>query len=73
VNMFKPLVGTSDGGVTSGSLWPEEEATTIADELDASLVEEYAGGPTRSSSGAPYGPEELVSALFYAGRLDSVN
>jgi hypothetical protein len=40
VNMFKPLVGTSDGGVTTGIVWPEEDATTTADEVDASLVEE---------------------------------
>lgn len=66
--MFKPLVGRSDDGVTTGSLWPEEVATTTADEVDASLVEEveeYAGGPI-SESGAPYGPEELVSALLMA-------
>jgi hypothetical protein len=54
VNMFKPLVGTG-GGVTTGSVWPEEDATTIADEVDASLVEEYAGGlGTKSESGTPY-------------------
>jgi hypothetical protein len=64
VNMFKPLVGTSDVGVTTGSVRPEEDATTIADEVDASLDEEYAGGPgRRSESGAPYGPEELGALL----------
>jgi len=63
VNMFKPLVGKLDGGVTTGSLWPEEDATTTADELevDASLVDEYPGGPgskSDSESGAPYpGPK----------------
>ena len=64
VNMFKPLVGTSDGGATTGRVRPEEDATTIADEVDASLDEEYAGGPgTRSESGAPYGPEELGALM----------
>ena len=46
--MFKPLVGTPGGGVTTGSVWPEEDATTTADEVDASLVEEYAGAPFRA-------------------------
>jgi len=65
VNMFKPLVGIPDGGVTTGSVWPDEDATTTADEVDASLVEEYAGGPgTKSESGAAYGPEDIVSALL---------
>jgi hypothetical protein len=51
VNMLKPLVGTLDGGVTTGSVLPEGDATTIADEEDASLAEEYAGGPgTKSDS-----------------------
>ena len=31
VNMFKPLVGTADGGATTGRVWPEDEATTTAD------------------------------------------
>jgi len=54
VNMFKPLVGTLDGGVTTGSVWPEEDATTTADEVDASVVEEYAGGPgAKPESGTP--------------------
>ena len=59
VNMFKPLLGILDGGVTTGSVWPEEDATTIADGVDASLVEEYSGGPgSKSESGAPYpGPK----------------
>jgi hypothetical protein len=64
--MFKPLVGTLDGGVTTGSVWPEEDATTTADEVDASLVEggAYAGGPGRTSeSGAPCGPEQLSAVL----------
>lgn len=55
VNMFKPLVGKLDGGVTTGTLWPEEDATTTGDEVDASLVDEYSGGPgSKSESGAPY-------------------
>jgi len=72
VNLFKPLVGTLVGGVTTGSLWPEEDATTTADEVDASLVEEYPGGPgSKSESGAPYaGPEELSALLT---RLDTGN
>jgi hypothetical protein len=71
VNMFKPLVGKLDGGVTTGSLWPEEDATTTADELDASLVEEYPGGPgSKSESGAPcVGSEELSAPL--RNRLDT--
>ena len=56
--MFKPLVGTLDGGVTTGSVSPEEDATTTADEVDASLDEEYAGGADTTSE-SPYGPEEL--------------
>lgn len=44
VNTFKPLIGTADGGATTGSVWPEDEATTTADEVDGSLVEEYSGG-----------------------------
>jgi len=61
VNLFKPLVGTLVGGVTTGSLWPEEDATTTADEVDASLVEEYAGGlGTKSESGAPYPRDRRV-------------
>jgi hypothetical protein len=69
VAMFKPLVGTSDGGATTGSLWPEEVATTTADEVGASLAGGgypgggYPGGPgskSESESGAPYsGPEEV--------------
>jgi hypothetical protein len=50
VNMFKPLVGTLDGGATTGIVWPEEDATMTADEVDASLVGEYGGGP----AGGPY-------------------
>lgn len=51
VNMLKPLVETLEGGVTTGSVLPEGDATTIADEEDASLAEEYAGGPgTKSDS-----------------------
>jgi hypothetical protein len=62
VTMFKPLVGTPDGGITTGSLLPEEDATTTADEVDASLAGggpgggEYPGGPgskSESESGAP--------------------
>jgi hypothetical protein len=68
VNMFKPLVGKLDGGVTTGSLWPEEDATTTADEVDASLVGEYPGGypggGSKSESGAPYTGSEEVSALL---------
>ncbi len=61
VNMFKPLKGALDGGVTTGSLWPEEDATTTADEVDASLVEEYAGGTgSKTESGAAC-PKWLVS------------
>ena len=43
VNMFKPLVGKLpvDGGITTRSLWPEEDATTTVDEVNASLVDEY--------------------------------
>jgi hypothetical protein len=69
VNMFKPLVGTTDGGVMTGSVWPEEDATAIADEVDASLVEEYAGGlGTKSESGTHYrGPEELSALLTQSG------
>jgi hypothetical protein len=66
VNMFRPLVGTLGGGVTTGSVGPEEDATATTDEVDASLVEEeeYGGGPgTTSESGAPYGPEELSAVL----------
>ena len=48
VNMFKPLVGTADGGATTGRVWPEDEATTTADEVDGSLVEEYSGGGAES-------------------------
>jgi hypothetical protein len=64
VAMFKPLVGTSDGGATTGSLWPEEVATTTADEVGASLAGGgYPGGPgskSESESEAPYsGPEEV--------------
>lgn len=61
VDMFKPLVGTLDGGVTTGSLWPEEDATTTGDEVDASLGGGYPGGPgSKSESGARYaGPEDL--------------
>jgi hypothetical protein len=32
VIMFKPLVGTPDGGATTGILWPEEDATTTGDD-----------------------------------------
>ena len=54
VNMLKPLVGTPGGGVTTGSVLPEGDATTTADEVDASPAEKYAGGPgTKSESGAP--------------------
>jgi len=49
VNMLKPLMGTPDGGVATGSVLPEGDATTTADEVDASLVEEYAGGPAGKS------------------------
>lgn len=66
--MFKPLVGTPDGAVTTGSVWPEEDATTTADEVDASLVEEYAGGlGTESESGAAYPGTERVKRSVDAG------
>jgi hypothetical protein len=58
VDMFKPLVGTLGGGVTTG-MWPEEVATTTGDEVDASLGGGYPGGP-KSELGARYaGPEDL--------------
>lgn len=49
VNMLRPLVGTPDGGVATGSVMPEGDATITADEVDASLAEEYAGGPAAKS------------------------
>jgi hypothetical protein len=62
VNMLKPLVGTLDDGVATGSVLPEGDATTIADEVDASLDEEYAGGPVaKSGSGAPYSENPFFS------------
>ena len=66
VKMLKPLVGTLDGGATTGSLLPEGVATTIADEVDACPAEEYAGGPVKSGSGAPY-PEDELSECDNAG------
>jgi len=68
--MFKPLVGPPDGGVTTGSVWPEEDATTTADEVDAStsLVEEYAGGlGTKSELGAPYHRDRRVKRSVDSG------
>jgi hypothetical protein len=60
VNIFKPLVGTPDGGVTTGSVWPEEEVTPTADEVDGALVEEYAVG--LESREQPTGTEVKRSA-----------
>ena len=51
VNTFNPLLGTLGGGVMTGSIWPEEDATTTADEVDGG----YGGGlGKKSESGAPY-------------------
>jgi hypothetical protein len=44
VNTLTPLAGTPDDGVATGSMFPERDATTTADEVDGSLAEVYAGG-----------------------------
>lgn len=68
MNTLTPLTGKPDDGVGTGSMFPELDATTTADEVDGSFSEVYAGGfGAKSEYGACCPIDESTTVLLSLG------